>query len=264
MKWWQVLSPHLALLVTVAAAAWAARRFPARIRGCARVAVLLLTPAAALLTVAYLPAVESGIRMMPRGDTAAATQAVVLCFSYLGERPAMRPGPANVELLAYVRSLPRVNRIYVQEGVWVALLGAPQSPNGPNQLRVVDRIEGREVSREFVRFHRHDPTHYLNTFDALRCAARLLDPTQTTVLVTHELQQWRADQDLRKLCPRCTVVIPPIRGISFVPGGTHLQARSRPLYKLVELFLSRPRDYFARPLAGAEPDPPECCGPTAR
>lgn len=206
-----------------------------------RALVLAAPPLIVLLVVAYWPTVESAMLADAHGDPAEATQAVVLCFSYQGESPSMRPGPANEELLAYVRNtLSNVRTVFVQEGIWVAVPGAPQAPHGPNVLRVVDHVDGREVARDIVRFHIHNPARYLNTLEALFCASRLMDASQCTVLVAHELQLARAEWDLRKLCPECKVVTPLIRGISFVPGGAHPQAWSRPVYKLVELFLSRP------------------------
>jgi hypothetical protein len=262
MKPWQIFLPHIALLFAIALALiLAAWGFPHRGLSVALVLALGAAPLAVILIISYLPAVESAMLVTPQGNPAKATQAIVLCFSYEGEIPSMRPGPANVELLAYVRNaMPNVRTILVQEGVWVAVPGAPQAPQGPNVLRVADVVAGKEIARNIVRFHRHDPKRYLNTLEAIYCASRVLDPHQVTVLVSHELQLKRAAWDLRKVCSKCQVVIPPIHGISFVPAGTHLQARSKALYKLIELFLSRPRDYFARPPVSSPLSLEACCG----
>lgn len=243
IKAWEIFLPHFAVFSAGVGAFW----IPTLGCNVSAILAVAIPPVIVLLAIAFLPAVEAQMLAEPRGDPAKATQALILCFSYESETPTMRPGPANEELLAYVRnSMPEAHRIIVQEGVWAAVPGAPQWPEGPHTLRVVDRVNGREVVREIFRFHRHDPKYYLNTLEALFCASRILDPKQLTVLVTHELQLARAEWDLRKVCPECPVVIPPIRGISFVPGGAHPQAWSRSIYRLVELFLSRPRDYFAR------------------
>ncbi|MEZ4869529.1 MAG: hypothetical protein R3C14_49855 [Caldilineaceae bacterium] len=171
------------------------------------------------------------------------TTAVVLGFGYERVGDAVRPGVSNQFLIDWVVAhYPQIHTFYVQEGTLAAF-----SPD-LRRRKAVHRI------------HAHDPTIYIDTFDATFCAIQKLEEAmiESVLLVAHDLQLQRAAWDFTRIRrhrgTRCVLLIPALPPTPWSACSVHLQTRYAPLYKVGELLYLRPRDLL-------HPMPADCKRP---
>jgi hypothetical protein len=175
--------------------------------------------------------------------------AIILGFGYKQDsRGQMQPGAANEELLNWAIENTSAETILVQEGVWVVACAQTDK-------------RCYKSGRELVRIHRHSSI-YMNTLDTAFCAMEVLERRgeKKVILVAHPLQLQRAYWDVvtvmdsRPEWAFFQIVVPELPDISFVPGSVHFQTQAKWKWSLVEVLLSRPRDYFS-------PAPAHCKDP---
>jgi uncharacterized SAM-binding protein YcdF (DUF218 family) len=208
--------------------------------------VVMSLPAYALLVLILVRLTPSPLmRAKPTRDQEANT-AVILGFGFVMVGGQMRPGEANQFLLDWTieNKSSQVKTILVQEGIWVA------SDAGT--------LEKLGITRK--RIHQHDPEIYVNTLDTAFCAIQQLQQLgkKKAMLVAHDLQLQRVAWDFERVSqemhPECTFVIPNIPDTPYPANSVHYQTRNECIYKIAELFISRPKDFFS-------PIPIECKAP---
>jgi len=184
-----------------------------------------------------------------REETRVADTAIVLGFGYEKDASGtMQAGDANRFLLDWVIDNTSATTIFVQEGVWVAACGVS-----------ADRCT--YSGRELKRIHFHDENIYVNTLDTAFCAMEQMAKFDKSkaVLVTHDLQLQRATWDIERVKQRSdwqsfTFVIPEIPDTPYPANSVQWQTRNQFIYKVVELLISRPRDFLT-------PVPDKCEAP---
>lgn len=208
--------------------------------------VVMSLPVYALLFLILVGLTPSPLmRAKPTRDQEADT-AIILGFGFVMVRGQMRPGAANQFLLDWTieNQSSQVKTILVQEGVWVA--------GGAGTLK--------GLGINIKRIHQHDPEIYVNTLDTAFCAIQQLQQLgkKKAMLVAHDLQLQRVAWDFehvsQELCPECIFVIPNIPDTPYPANSVHYQTRNEFIYKIAELLISRPRDFFS-------PIPTECKAP---
>ena len=185
------------------------------------------------------------IRARPTKNRNADT-VIILGFGYTINVSNMKPGKSNQFLLDWTLNNYKdsLKLILVQEGVWVA----------------ADKEALQKLGIKIMRIHRHDPNINLNTFDTAFCAIELLKTLDKNkvILVAHDLQLQRAIWDFkrigRKIYPECTFIVPDIPDTPFDPNSKQFQTRYEFIYKIGELLIARPRDFFS-------PIPTRCKAP---
>ena len=260
MTFWNVFNSHVLYLVGlgVVSSAFAQctkHRLTASLPMLALIFALLWMAYTAvfLLLVAFLPPNEI-LRSEPTKDwqtrAEKAQVAVVLGFGYEEDKCGnMEPGLANVELLDWTIANTGAMTIFVQEGVWVAACDSCER-------------ECVQADRQIKRMHEHCRKVYLNTFETAFCALQEMEKldAREVVLVAHDLQLERAAWDFeavkqaREECRDFTFIIPEMPAVSFVENSVHRHTRNEKVWRLVELLVSRPRDFFS-------PMPSECKTP---
>jgi hypothetical protein len=208
--------------------------------------VVMSLPAYALLFLILVGLTPSPLmQAKPTRDQETDT-AIILGFGFVMIGDEMRPGETNQFLLDWTiknKSL-QVKTILVQEGIWVA--------NDAGTLRKLG-IDRRRI-------HRHDPEIYVNTLDTAFCAIQQLQQLdkKKAMLVAHDLQlqrvAWDFERVSQEMCPECTFVIPNVPDTPYPANSVHYQTRNEFIYKIAELLISRPRDFFS-------PIPTECKAP---
>ncbi len=179
-----------------------------------------------------------------REETRDADTAIVLGFGYEKDATGtMQAGKANRFLLDWVIDNTSATTIFVQEGVWIAACGM-----SPDQCT----YSGRELKR----IHLHDEKIYVNTLDTAFCAMEQMARIHKSkaALVAHDLQLQRAAWDVERVKRRSDwhsfiFVIPEIPDTPCPANSVHWQTRNQFIYKVVELLISRPRD-FLTPVPG--------------
>lgn len=169
---------------------------------------------------------------------------IILGFGYEMERGEIKPGKANQFLLDWTidNRFSQVKTLLVQEGTWVAI-----------DAEVFKKLDVRKI-------HRHDPKIYVNTLDTAFCAIQQLKKLNQNraLLVAHDLQlqqvAWDFERVSKEICPECTFVIPDIPDTPYPANSIHLQTRNEFFYKIIELLISRPRDFLS-------PVPTQCKAP---
>jgi uncharacterized SAM-binding protein YcdF (DUF218 family) len=182
-------------------------------------------------------------------DLSKTDTAIVLGFGYeKDDNGAMQAGQANKFLLDWVVNNTAANTIFVQEGVWAA--ACPTSATHCT-------FAGREVRR----IHLHDENAYLNTLDTAFCAVEQMATfnKNKAILVTHDLQLQRAAWDFERVKQKSdslnfAFVLPEIPDTPYPANSVHWQTQNQFVYKIVELLISRPRDFLS-------PVPDQCKSP---
>ncbi|MBN2370612.1 MAG: hypothetical protein JXO72_08995 [Vicinamibacteria bacterium] len=214
-------------------------------------AIWLLYTVPFMLIVAS-PAIDGWLRATPtsnwRASVKTADVAIILGFGYEKDPSgAMLPGATNVKLLDWTLKKTDARTLIVQEGVWTACCSSKDREC---------HIGGRTLER----MHAHT-NEYVNTLDAAFCAMEVLNRLgrKRAILVAHPLQLARAagNFDLvnrERFAGRYSFIVPEIAiktardpdGIPFAPRSAHVQTRYAFLWRVAEIFLSRPRDHFSR------------------
>jgi|GEM_PF-2252771 len=167
----------------------------------------------------------------------------ILVFGFgLGEdnEKNVLPGTSNIELQTWINNN-IFNKILI--GQYGNLLSQKINPG----------------SNSFILMHEHDPNKYVNTSEAARFALNKLDSlyklgkiNKDIVVVAHDMQLQRVIWNLNKLQKKnkewqsYNFIIPKIPKIPFSISSAQWHTKGRFIYNLVELFYSRPRDYFAK------------------
>ncbi|MCP4216419.1 MAG: hypothetical protein GY765_17345 [bacterium] len=162
--------------------------------------------------------------------------AIILGFGYVkGKEGEMKPGAANEMLLKWTLENTSAETILVQEGVWVAAHEGKQ----------------KKYEKQFLRIHRHDDKLDINTFDTAFCALQKMETLgkKKVILIAHDLQLQRTAWDFEKLKEKKATwkdfefIVPEIPPTPFPGDSTQWRTRFGLLYKFIEMFLSRARDY---------------------
>jgi len=191
--------------------------------------------------------------------------AIILGFGYEEDQLGrMKPGKSNEFLLEWTLNNTQAGTILVQEGVWAAvekdfpisknILKKSSEPKGENIYRTGKNDNQKEKwGRRFFRIHRDDKEVYVNTLQASYCAIQLLEDLGKTkaIIIAHDLQLERAVWDFQKIksskpnWKSFEFFYPKIPDTPFPENSAQLHTRSSFFYKLVELFISRVRDYLS-------------------
>lgn len=115
------------------------------------------------------------------------------------------------------------------------------------------------ATNSFILMHKHNHNEHVNTYEAAIFALNKLDSlyksgqiNEKVVVVAHDMQLQRAVWILDKLSKenndwgRYKFIIPGISGIPFSLRSIQFHTKGHFLYNCVELFYSRPRDFFSR------------------
>ena len=244
MNFWKVFLPHIALILSVI---WCLIGFLRLLTAQPPIiawAVYLLVLAGFSGTIIFLFS-DLWLRAGPTSDwetkVAKASVGIILGYGYEEEDDNMQPGEANRFLLQWAIDNTQADLFLVQEGVWAAA----------GQVKA-----SRPVTLQKI--HRHDPLRYVNTFETAFCAFVKIQEINNhgldqIVLVAHDLQLQRAYWDFTKVKNSCAdwskleIIIPNIPDVPYVkhPAKAQQHTGSELCYKLIELFLARPRDYLA-------------------
>ena len=171
--------------------------------------------------------------------------AIILGFGFEEDKSRnMKAGDANKFLLKWVIENTLANIILVQEGVWVA---------GCKTSDTTCSVSDREIKR----IHSHKEGIYVNTLEAAFYAIEQMEKLgkKKAILVAHHLQLQRAALDFEIVrqtrknwqdAKQPIFVIPQIPNTPYPHNSKHFQTRNQYFYKIIELLISRPRDFFSR------------------
>jgi len=109
-----------------------------------------------------------------------------------------------------------------------------------------------------IEMHPHNDKVYVNTFEASIYALNKLDSLYKTgeiknnkvLVVAHDMQLERAFWILKKMADKrknaisYQFIVPNMPHIPFASNSSQIHTRNRFFYTAIELFISRPRDYF--------------------
>lgn len=173
-----------------------------------------------------------------------ATTIVILSFGYEEEEGRLKPGKANEFLWDWVieNQASQMETVLVQEGTWATI------------------DEGEFDKLDIKRIHQHDPKIYVNTLDTAFCAIRQLQRLgkKKVMLVAHDLQlqrvAWDFERARQEMCLDCELVIPNLPDTPYPVNSVHFHTRNEFIYKIIELLISRPRDFLS-------PVPNQCKAP---
>jgi len=166
--------------------------------------------------------------------------AIVLGFGIeKDDKGNLLAGRANRFLLAWTLENTTSKALLVQEGIRLAAME-------------IEAESGKPIQRDLVMIHAHNEKNYVNTLQAAYFAFKKMSELgkSKAVLVAHDLQLERAYWDLvkvRKTRPEwkhIEIIVPRIPKTPFPGDSIQWHARGGFRYKFIELFWSRPRDYF--------------------
>jgi len=109
-----------------------------------------------------------------------------------------------------------------------------------------------------IEMHPHNDSVYINTFEAAKYALNKLDSLYKTdeiknnqvLVVAHGMQLERAAWILKKMYEKRNnkssyqFIVPKMPSIPFPLNSNQFHTRNKFIYRLIELYISRPRDYF--------------------
>ena len=246
MNAFKVFAPHGLALVGGIGALWLGGRCPTG--GCRlwEAAVSGIAYSVLFFALVGLLPLSGYLRAKPSANWRDAARnadvAIILGFGYeLTSTGQMQPGAANQALLEWTLAHTTAQTLLTQEGVWIAACSA----------EATTCVVGNRVLR---RIHPHDPTHYINT---LATAVMAMDfmvqlGAKTAVLVAHDQQLSRAAADFERARQEkpawheLRFIIPELPATPYVPRSVHVQTRNAGLWRLVELFIARPRDFLSQ------------------
>jgi hypothetical protein len=186
---------------------------------------------------------EERLKAMPSDNWQEKAQQAdaALVFGYGLGRPVegqMRPGESNKELLSWTIKNTSASVLLVQEGVWTVVC-----PEAATECAIEGRI--------LLRMHENFQDIRVNTAEAARCAADQLitQKVEKVVVAAHDLQLELAAWDLRQILKHLgrddiDVIVPDLPQTA--SPGTFVQPQTgmRFIYRLTQIFVGRPRDYF--------------------
>lgn len=153
------------------------------------------------------------------------------------EDGTLLPGSANDSLYKWMQSHSQVNYLIAQKGIALAA--------ADNEKIAV------------VKMHEHDPDVYINTYKAVDSAFVKLDSLDDAENISHQLLVIASDMQMKRVAwllqkkasgeynsKNYSFIIPDISGIPFPRNSFHLHTRYGFIYKIIELYYSRPRDYL--------------------
>jgi uncharacterized SAM-binding protein YcdF (DUF218 family) len=188
-----------------------------------------------LLTALMMP--DRWIRAKPASDQEAEA-AIIFGFGYVMDGANMLPGAANHFMVDWlIHNHPEVKIVLAQEGA-----------NSEYELR--RREGGLPDSIKIINIHQHNPGVYVNSMDVAKMAAPIMrsEGIHRVLVVAHHLQLRRAAGDMARVMEKMDmkgeVLIPDLHDVPFPLDSAQWHSRRRWRYKLVELLLSRPRDYW--------------------
>jgi hypothetical protein len=163
--------------------------------------------------------------------------ALAFGFGLVEKNDDEMPGSANDSLYAWIRNHTHVKYLIAQKGIILAA--------------------GKNDDIVLLDMHEHDKDKYVNTFHAVDSALQKLDslcqcqyaPCQV-VVVAHNMQMKRVVWLLRRKIAdnnqseKYVLIVPDIKGMPFPANSSQLHTRNRFIYKITELYYSRPRDYL--------------------
>jgi hypothetical protein len=158
----------------------------------------------------------------------AGSVAFALAFENLGEaNGTIKPGDANQCLADWLENhAARFSLVLTQKAISDAL-------ENPQALQ-----DGTPV----LQMHRHVPGITVRTLETLRCALDRFDTLpDSIVLVAHDKHYERAANDLRSMCPQCSIVNPYIADVPYKDDSPLNPLR----WALREMF-ARPADCIQR------------------
>jgi len=109
-----------------------------------------------------------------------------------------------------------------------------------------------------IEMHPHNDSVYINTFEAAKYALNKLDSLYKTgeiknnqvLVVVHDMQLERAAWILKKMHEKKNnkssyqFIVPKMPSIPFPLNSNQFHTRNKFIYRVIELYISRPRDYF--------------------
>ena len=176
------------------------------------------------------------VRAIPTADKQA-DAAIIFGFGYVMDADVMLPGAANNFMVDWLTTnRPGIKTVLAQEGAGVCFKQRRREGKLPDDLKVID-------------LHEHKPGVYVNSADVAEMAVPIMhsEGIHRVLVIAHHLQLKRAAgnvlQVMRKIGLECEVVVPDLPDVPFPGNSSQWHSRCKWRYKLVELLLSRPRDY---------------------
>ncbi len=180
---------------------------------------------------------DGWIRAKPTPDQEAEA-AIIFGFGYVMDGPDMLPGKANRFMVDwFIRNQPEVKVILAQEGANCEFDQLERSGELSDGLKVIN-------------IHEHNPGVYVNSLDVAKMAGGMIrsEGIQRVLVIAHHLQlrraAWDISQMMKKMNLKGEVLIPDLPNIPFPQDSAQWHSRYKWRYKLVELLISRPRDFW--------------------
>ncbi len=176
------------------------------------------------------------VRAIPTAEQGA-DAAIIFGFGYVMDGDVMLPGRANEFMVDWlIINRPDIKVVLAQEGANAEFEQRRVKGKLPDGLKVID-------------LHEHKPGVYVNSFDVAKMVVPIMhsEGIHRVLVIAHHLQLKRAAGDvaqlMRKANLECEVLIPDLPDIPFPLDSSQWHSSRSWRYKLVELLLSRPRDY---------------------
>lgn len=171
-----------------------------------------------------------------------AEAAIVFGFGYVIDGHKVLPCAANTFVVDWlVRHHPEVKIVLAQVGAYSEYERRRQQGELADDLKIID-------------IHERKPgvyVNYVNSMDVAEMAVEIMhtEGIQRVLVLAHHLQLKRAAWDVVRLMKKTNlegdVLVPDLPDVPFPYDSAEWHSRRKWRYKLAELLISRPRDYWA-------------------
>ncbi len=176
------------------------------------------------------------VRAIPTADQQA-DAAIIFGFGYVMDGDVMLPGAANNFMVDWlIKNRPDIKTVLAQEGAGAEFEQRRSKGKLPGGLKVIN-------------LHEHKPGVYVNSLDVAEMTVPIMhsEGIHRILVIAHHLQlkraAWDVAQLMRKMDLEGEILIPDLPDIPFPLDSSQWHSSRNWRYKLVELLLSRPRDY---------------------
>jgi len=192
-----------------------------------------------ILTALMIP--DDWIRAEPT-STQDAEAAIVFGFGYVIDGPRVLPGSANAFMVDWlICHHPEIKTVLAQVGAYSEYERRRQRGELPDDLKIIDIHEPRPGVY----------SNYVNSMDVAKMAVEIMhaEGVGRVLVLAHHLQLKRAAWDVARIMKKTNLVgevfIPDLPDVPFPRDSAEWHSRCRWRYKLAEMLISRPRDYWA-------------------
>jgi hypothetical protein len=188
---------------------------------------------------------DSWIRANPTSNQEVEA-AIVFGFGYVMEGNQIIPGAANHFMVDWlIRNHPELKVVLAQVGAYSEYEQGRQQGELPDDLKIIN-------------IHEHRPgvyVNYVNSMDVAKMVVEIMhsEGIQRGLVLAHHLQLYRAAWEVARLMKKKNlqgeVLVPDLPDVPFPHDSAEWHSRRKWRYKLTELLISRPRDYWTGPRA---------------